>query len=167
MAILVSWFTLMAMLSSLPKPRYWAIQKVVEEFGQSKNGDREWCLGYRDVTNVNNERTAIATVLPSVGFVQPLNGISCSNAITAAVVLASINSLVCDFVARLRFTGRHLNVTNVLTTTNPDMDRRELRYFSRDRACIYGSVFETVRRGMWLRGKPISVGQSKACAFEM
>jgi len=96
---------------SLPKPRYWAIQKVVEEFGQSKNGDREWCLGYRDVTNVNNERTAIATVLPSVGFVQPLNGISCSNALTAAVVLASINSLVCDFVARLRFTGRHLNVT--------------------------------------------------------
>ena len=98
-------------LLSLPKPRFWADQEVVQGFLKAKNGTRGWCLVYRDVTNVNNERTAIATVLPSVGFLQPLNGISCSNARTAAVVLACMNSLVCDFVARLRFTGRHLNVT--------------------------------------------------------
>lgn len=98
-------------LVSLPKPRFWANKEVVDEFFKSKNGTRGWCLAYRDVTNVNNERTAIATVLPSIGFLQPLNGISCSDARTAAMVIASINSFACDFVARLRFTGRHLNVT--------------------------------------------------------
>jgi hypothetical protein len=94
-----------------PKPRFWADKQVVSDFLISKNVARGWCFGYRDVTNVNNERTAIATVLPRVGFLQPLNGIFSQDARTAALVLASINSLVCDFVARLRFTGRHLNVT--------------------------------------------------------
>ncbi|HVB57997.1 MAG TPA: DNA methyltransferase [Candidatus Acidoferrales bacterium] len=98
-------------LLTLPKPRYWADKRVVDDFLIPKNGKRGWCFGYRDVTNVNNERTTIATVLPAIGFLQPLNGISCSNARTAAVVLASVNSMVSDFVARSRFTGRHLNVT--------------------------------------------------------
>ena len=95
---------------ALPKPRYWADKRVVDDFLIPKNGKRGWCFGYRDVTNVNNERD-IDTVLPAIGFLQPLNGISCLNARTAAVVLASVNSLVSDFVARSRFTGRHLNVT--------------------------------------------------------
>lgn len=98
-------------LLHVPKPRFWARKEVVDTFIRAKNGSRGWCLGYRDVTNVNNERTAIATVLPSVGLLQPLNGISCSDARSTAIVLAAINSFTCDFVARLRFTGRHLNVT--------------------------------------------------------
>ncbi len=95
----------------LPKPRFWAKESVVKDFLRSKNVSRNWCLGYRDVTNVNNERTAIATVMPLVGFLQPLNGIGCLSAADAAIVVATFNSFTCDFVARLRFTGRHLNVT--------------------------------------------------------
>jgi hypothetical protein len=44
-------------------------------------------------------------------MLQPLNGITCADGRTAAIVLAAINSFAFDFVARLRFTGRHLNVT--------------------------------------------------------
>jgi hypothetical protein len=98
-------------LLAIPKPRFWADKQVVDDFLRSKNGTRRWSFGYRDVTNVNNERTAIAAILPYVAFLQPLNGVFCSDARTAALVLASLNSFVCDFVARLRFTGRHLNVT--------------------------------------------------------
>jgi hypothetical protein len=97
-------------LLELPKPRLWATGQVVEDFLTGKNVGG-WSLAYRDVTNVNNERTAIATVLPRVGFLQPLNGITCLDAVLAAVVLGCVNSFVCDFVARFRFTGRHLNVT--------------------------------------------------------
>lgn len=94
----------------IPKPRFWAEEAVVRGFLKEKQVDG-WVVGYRDVTNVNNERSAIAVVIPPVGMLQPLNGVSCSNACAAAFVLGAINSFVCDFVARLRFTGRHLNVT--------------------------------------------------------
>lgn len=94
----------------IPFSRYWAEESVVNDFLSEKQV-RGWILGYRDVTNVNNERTAIAAILPMVGILQPLNGVTCPNANVAAKVLAAINSFACDFVARLRFTGRHLNVT--------------------------------------------------------
>lgn len=98
-------------LIRVPKPRFWALETIVREFLESKQALRRWVLAYRDVTNVNNERTAIGAVLPEVGMLQPLNGISCADAIVGARIMASLNSFICDYVARLRFTGRHLNVT--------------------------------------------------------
>lgn len=97
--------------NSLPKPRFWAQANIVRGFWDSKGSEISWSLAYRDVTNVNNERTAIATVLPAIGFLQPLNGIRCHNSQDACFVLAATNSFCCDYVARLRFSGRHLNVT--------------------------------------------------------
>ena len=65
----------------------------------------------RDVTNANNERTAICTIIPTVGIKQPLNIVITNNVLDAVMVLANVNSLVVDFIARQRFVGRHLNVT--------------------------------------------------------
>lgn len=108
----------------MPRPRFWALKKVVNDFLSNKGVCSEWILCYRDVTNVNNERTAIATIIPSCGMLQPLNGITCSNTFISARVLAAINSFCCDYVSRLRFTGRHLNVTTFsqLPIPNHNMD---------------------------------------------
>lgn len=93
----------------IPKPRFWASKQIADQFLTRKVSDKKWILTYRDVTNVNNERTVIACVLPRVGILQPLNGITCTD--DELHVLASLNSFPCDYVARQRFTGRHLNVT--------------------------------------------------------
>lgn len=97
--------------NTLAEPRFFIEHKAGDGFLNGKIGDCDWVLCYRDVTNINNERTAIGTILPRVALMQPLNGVSIANAVTACTVLAALNSLVVDFVARQRFSGRHLNVT--------------------------------------------------------
>lgn len=92
-------------------PRYFIDKDIGESFLNSKIGDQRWVLCYRDVTNVNNERTAIGTILPRYPLMQPLNGITVKNARVACFVLGALNSLIVDFIARQRFSGRHLNVT--------------------------------------------------------
>ncbi|MDI1228243.1 MAG: N-6 DNA methylase [bacterium] len=94
-----------------PTPRFWAARAVVERMYSDKEWKRQWIVGTRDVTNVNNERTAIACIVPRVGILQPLNAVSCVSADDAALVVAAVNSFVVDYLARQRFTGRHLNVT--------------------------------------------------------
>src|SRR5690606_32291072 len=48
-----------------PVPRYWVAEREVH----AKLGDwrRGWLLGFRDITNATNERTAIFSLLPRVG----------------------------------------------------------------------------------------------------
>jgi len=94
-----------------PRPRFWCLNSIVKAFLANKGIQTRWVLCYRDVTNVNNERTTIATFLPLGGTLQPLNGITCADTKAAIRILAALNSFACDYVARLRFTGRHLNVT--------------------------------------------------------
>ncbi len=106
----------------LPVTRYFVKRGIADDFLTDKIGDSNWVLCYRDVTNVNNERTAIGTVLPRVAPMQPLNGISVIDAETACRVLGAFNSLIVDFVAKQRFSGRHLNVTTFSQLPFPKND---------------------------------------------
>ena len=94
-----------------PKTRFYMKKDVVRDFLGRKGVKNGWTLSIRDVTNVNNERTAIAAICPAWGMLQPLNGISVESPEVAAFVLGAVNSLTLDFVSRQRFAGRHLNVT--------------------------------------------------------
>lgn len=112
--------------------------ETVSAFYARKNLTNSWFLGIRDVTNVNNERTAIAAILPAWGVLQPLNGISTPSAVESAMVLAAVNSLTLDFVARQRFSGRHLNVTTFSPASLPKANRRRRIYFkSRPRTHLH------------------------------
>jgi hypothetical protein len=94
-----------------PRPRFWILDQHVTAMYSHKSWKRDWIIGIRDVTNVNNERTAIAAVIPAQAAAQPLNLISCESPVIAAMVIGAINSIPLDFVARQRICGRHLNVT--------------------------------------------------------
>lgn len=113
-------------LVETPTPRFWAPRQVVEEFLATKGVSNGWVLSYRDVTNVNNERTTIAAILGANGLLQPLNGVACVDARTAAFVLAAVNSFPCDYVARLRFSGRHLNVTTFSQLPLPPVNWQDM-----------------------------------------
>lgn len=73
--------------------------------------DREWLLGWCDVTAATNERTAIAAFIPraGVGHTFPLL-FSQRPAAEVAVLAAVLSSLVVDYVCRQKIGGTHLAV---------------------------------------------------------
>jgi hypothetical protein len=104
------------------EPRYWIAEEGV--IPTSRNGkdmeipgvserlselhwDRGWLCGWRDVTNPNNERTAIPAFLPraAVGHKLPLMFPRVSSYSTAALVGVQ-SSLVVDFIARQKISAR-------------------------------------------------------------
>ncbi len=105
-----------------PIPRFWASIDVVEEMYSAKEWNFNWSIGVRDVTNVNNERTAICCILPRVGLIQPLNAVSCDDVFSACLVVSTFNSFVVDYVARQKISDRHLNVTTFSQLPVPSRD---------------------------------------------
>jgi very-short-patch-repair endonuclease len=89
-------------------PRYWVPAEEVEARLATKGWDRGWLLGWRDITNVTNERTVIAAVIPRVGVGN--NYPLLLTARHATPYLAAIlSALPSDFVARQKAGGTHLN----------------------------------------------------------
>jgi N-6 DNA Methylase len=93
----------------LPVPRYWVERSEVEN-RLKQRWDRNWLLGWRDITNSTNERTLISSVLPASGCgdtvllmlpdTKYLQRIPC--------LVGCLNSLVTDYTARQKIGGTHL-----------------------------------------------------------
>ena len=90
------------------QPQYWV---PVGETNQRIGDNRPYLLGWRDVTNATNERSVIITPHPRAGagnplpqFVTPLEHVR-----HAIPVTATMNSFGCDYVARQKLGGTHLN----------------------------------------------------------
>jgi hypothetical protein len=93
----------------LPVPRYWVDRREVEN-RLKQRWDRNWLLGWRDITNSTNERTLISSVLPTSGCgdtvllmlpdTKYLRRIPC--------LVGCLNSLVIDYSVRQKVGGTHL-----------------------------------------------------------
>ncbi|MDH7504510.1 MAG: hypothetical protein QHJ82_17605, partial [Verrucomicrobiota bacterium] len=68
-----------------------------------------WLLGFRDITNATNERTAIFSFLPRAGVNHkaPLLFTTSADRLELCLV-ANLNSLVFDFVSRQKVGGTSL-----------------------------------------------------------
>jgi hypothetical protein len=106
------------------KPRYWVERSNVEVRLGQRNWQRNWILAFRDITKVQNERTAIFSLLPrmGVGHTAPLMFLEKANTLLYICFLAITNSLVFDFIARQKIGGTHLTFTilNQLPVLPPD-----------------------------------------------
>ncbi len=91
-----------------PLPRYWVDGEAVRD-RLAGRWDRDWLLGWRDITNATNERTTIFALLPrlAVGHTFPLMFTDQPAWMTSAL-LAVLGSLVLDYVARQKVGGTHL-----------------------------------------------------------
>ncbi|MCX7623944.1 MAG: SAM-dependent methyltransferase [Thermomicrobium sp.] len=108
-------------------PRYWVPEAEVQARLAKKGWTRGWLLGWRDITNATNERTVIASVLPAVGvghkFLLMLpyrsrdgkeSSITAKDTVEVLRIgglLANLNSLVLDFVARQKLVSTDLTYT--------------------------------------------------------
>ena len=89
----------------LPDPQYW-----VSETGSHLLSAR-WLLAIKDVTAPTNVRSVIAAIIPStgVGNTLPLLYLEDQSAHAAALLVANLNSIPFDCVARQKIQGQHLN----------------------------------------------------------
>ena len=93
-------------------PRYWVLGSEVDQRLSTRGISGGWLLGWRDITNAGNERTLIAAVFPrmAAGNSLPLMILDRSRDVRLLVALAtSLTSLTCDYFARHKVGGSHLN----------------------------------------------------------
>jgi len=91
-------------------PRFWVAEKDVDE--RLSDGELPYYLCYKDVTSATNQRTMIAAFIPKAGVVNSAPLILTGKGIKAAAsccLLANLNSLAYDYVARQKVGGLHLN----------------------------------------------------------
>lgn len=93
-------------------PRYWVNQSLVNEKWEQKGWKQPWVLAWRDISRATDERTIIATVLPaSVGVGGTANLLMPQvEEKKAACLLAMLNSMIVDYVERIKQAGAHSNL---------------------------------------------------------
>lgn len=99
-------------------PWYWVNEVNVKEQLIKKDSDgntiwewkNKWYLGFRDITNSSNERTAVISVEPytAVGNNNPLI-FHQYGAIGTSLLQANFSSLIFDFPTRFKIAGTHMN----------------------------------------------------------
>jgi hypothetical protein len=95
-----------------PAPRYWVPKTEETKRLMSKDWKRQWLMGWRDITGVEKIRTLIAAVLPRMGVGNNLPLMLFDSRIDArmlAALVGSLSSISCDFFARHKVGGTHLN----------------------------------------------------------
>ncbi len=88
-------------------PRYWVAEREVEA-RLAGRWDRGWLLGWRDVTNVTNERTVIAAVIPRVAVGDKYLLALSRPPERAALLVAAMDSLPFDYTGRQKVGGTSL-----------------------------------------------------------
>lgn len=98
-------------------PRYWVAEAQVTERLAARH-DPSWLLGFRNITNVTNERSVLAAAFPrsAVG-----HGVPLLFALRAALLQAELTSLALDYVLRQKLGGTNLtyNYFQQLPTVTP------------------------------------------------
>ncbi|PIL01997.1 hypothetical protein SYN65AY640_10395 [Synechococcus sp. 65AY640] len=91
------------------QPWYWVrAEEIAARLGEWQRG---WLVGFRDVTNATNERTAIFSLLPRVGAGNnlPILLFSEKSNVRACCLLANLNAQAFDYVTRQKIAGVHMN----------------------------------------------------------
>ena len=93
-------------------PNFWVKQELVNKRWLELGWTKGWALAWRNITGPTNERTMVVTVLPA--------NVAVSHSATvlmphvddkeAACLMAMLNSIVVDFVMRLKLSGTNVSL---------------------------------------------------------
>ena len=92
--------------SFLPQTQYWVPAHNVEAALPQSRG---YALGFRDIANPTNERTVIASIVPWAGYGNTVPLLLSADPMATAYLMANLNAICVDFVARQKAQGTHLN----------------------------------------------------------
>lgn len=90
------------------RPRYWYPSDDVERrFGDA--WEHQWTFTWRDITNSTNERTFIATVVPSIAIADARALLCRGVAVSVPCLIANLATFVFDYFARQKVGGTHMS----------------------------------------------------------
>ncbi len=90
----------------------WMEKSTAEMAISSQTGSR-WYISFRDITNASSYKTVISCILPRYPTVDPCRNIFLAEQISAtdaSCLLACLNSVVFDYLARQKVSGNHLAI---------------------------------------------------------
>lgn len=96
--------------ASFAQPRYW-VREGDKEAALEIRSNRQWLLGWRDITSAHVLRTVIAGIAPRVGIGHKMPLLFCANAPSVRHLIGlygNLNALALDFVARQKVGGTSL-----------------------------------------------------------
>jgi len=89
------------------------MERSVAEAAISSQTNSEWYISFRDITNAASYKTVICCILPRFPTVDPCRNIflgESTGALDASCLLACLNSIVFDYLARQKVSGNHLAI---------------------------------------------------------
>ena len=92
--------------SFLPQTQYWVPAYNVEEKLPQSRG---YALGFRDITNATNMRTMVSSMVPWAGYGNKIPLLVEGDSIVVTYLVANLNSVCLDFVARQKIHGTSMN----------------------------------------------------------
>lgn len=92
------------------RPRYWVGAVEIEQRLADRGWKHGWLIGWRDITSAHVLRSVIAAVMPTYGtdFTIRVNVGSGVDTPYYPCLLANLNSIVFDYIARQKIGGTHL-----------------------------------------------------------
>lgn len=139
-------------------PRYWISQAEVYDRFKNKDGDcwwnKPWMLGLRSITSPTNQRTLICSLLPSsFGAGHSINLLFPKKSESeVACLLANLNSLVVDFVQRIKQSGMNANLFLIfqLPILTPSLYEEKIKKYIVDRVAKLTRNSNSIRE-VWLK----------------
>lgn len=141
----------------------------------------KWLMGWRDICRATDERTVIASVLPTVGVGHTMPLLTTVwDARQTSALLGNLCSLVLDFCARVKIGGTHLTYSYLKQFpvipperyTEPDLDFitpriLELTYTAKDMAPWATALISgwKLDNGNWKPGTPEPIRRSPLVPF--
>jgi hypothetical protein len=92
-----------------PLPRYWVSEADVNTRLDTRGWNREWLMGWRDITNATAANSVIASIIPRKASNHKLPLFFCNNnGSIQHVIIANLNSLALDYAAKQKIAGTNL-----------------------------------------------------------
>ena len=89
-----------------PQPLYWVPAEAVEE---SVSKGHQYLLAFRDIARPTDVRTVIASIVPRAGYGNTAPLLVGDDVLASTLLVANLNAMCADFIARQKVQGTHLN----------------------------------------------------------
>lgn len=110
-------------------------------YSLTKNYDKPYSLMWRSMTSASNSRTCISTILPHMPASQSVQFLQHSSKKTLVILLAVFNSIVFDYMLRLKLNGIDLTQRILKQIAFPNIDSfEEVIKFNKESATIYEHI---------------------------
>lgn len=97
--------------SFVVQPRYWVAKKEVDKRLVNRRWNHKWLMGWRDITNADNERTLVMGIFPKCAVGNKIYLLlSTDNTDLICCIYSCLSSLVCDYLSRQKVGGISFNL---------------------------------------------------------